>query len=207
MSEEKYQKCWDGKYPLFVEWDEHMQMEFVEDEEALVAFFSAHQLNPRKLQYYGAKPIYAWEGVSINTEELENDDGELDEEVQALIDELKQKLRAIKRPIIYWNYYCPFKISESKLASWCAKAKGVEMSEESTTVEVIETIREDIKAEGCAPTNGDRVRSMSNEELAEFFKRECPPMEKVNYSCPYSCKNCWIHWLNAIAETKGGVRR
>ena len=81
------------------------------------------------------------------------------------------------------------------------------MSEELTTVEVIETIREDIKAEGCAPTNGDRVRSMSNEELAEFFKRECPPMEKVNYSCPYSCQNCWIHWLNATAETKGGVRR
>lgn len=123
MSEEKYQKCWDGKYPIFIEWDEHMQMEFVEDEEALVAFFSAHQLNPRKLQYYGAEPIYAWEGVSINTEELENDDGELDEEVQALIDEFRQKLREIKRPIIHW-VDSPFKISESQLASWCAKAKG-----------------------------------------------------------------------------------
>lgn len=67
-------------------------------------------------------------------------------------------------------------------------------------------MREDIKAEGCAPTNGDRVRSMSNEELAEFFKRECPPMEKVNYSCPYSCKDCWIRWLNATAEAKGEAR-
>ena len=35
MSEEKCQKCWNGKYPLFIELDESMQMEFVEDEEAL----------------------------------------------------------------------------------------------------------------------------------------------------------------------------
>lgn len=123
MSEEKYQKCWDGKYPIFIEWDEHMQMEFVEDEEALVAFFTSHQLNPRELQYYDAEPMYAWEGVHIDTEELENDDGELDEEVQALIDEFRQKLREIKRPIIHW-VDSPFKISESQLASWCAKAKG-----------------------------------------------------------------------------------
>ena len=123
MSEEKYQKYWNGEYPIFVESDEFAQMEFVEDEEALVAFFTSHRLDPRELQYYGAEPIYACEGVSINTEELENDDGELDEEVQALIDEFKHKLRAIKRPIIYWVSDFPFKISESKLASWCAKSK------------------------------------------------------------------------------------
>ena len=123
MSEEL--KCWDGKYPLFVEWDETMQMEFVEDEEELVEFCTSHQLNPRELQYYDAEPMYAWEGVNIDTEELENDDGELDEEVQSLIDEFRQKLREIKRPIIYWASGSPFKISESKLASWCAKQKGV----------------------------------------------------------------------------------
>ena len=122
MSEEKYQKYWNGEYPIFVESDEFAQMEFVEDEEALVAFFTSHQLNPRELQYYDAEPMYAWEGVHIDTEELENDDGELDEEVQALIDEFRQKLREIKR-IIHW-VDSPFKISESQLASWCAKAKG-----------------------------------------------------------------------------------
>lgn len=35
MSEEL--KCWNGKSPLFIEWDKSEQMEFVEDEEALVA--------------------------------------------------------------------------------------------------------------------------------------------------------------------------
>ena len=123
MSEEKYQKYWNGEYPIFVESDEFAQMEFVEDEEALVAFFTSHQLNPRELQYYDAEPMYAWEGVHIDTEELENDAGELDEDVQALIDEFRQKLREIKRPIIHW-VDSPFKISESQLASWCAKAKG-----------------------------------------------------------------------------------
>ena len=62
MSEEKCQKCWNGEYPLFIEWDESMQMEFVDDEEELVEFCTSHQLNPRELQYYDAVPLYAWEG-------------------------------------------------------------------------------------------------------------------------------------------------
>ena len=56
MSEEKCQKCWNGEYPLFIEWDESMQMEFVDDEEELVEFCTSHQLNPRELQYYDAVP-------------------------------------------------------------------------------------------------------------------------------------------------------
>lgn len=124
MSEEKCQKCWNGEYPLFIEWDESMQMEFVDDEEELVEFCTSHQLNPRELQYYDVVPLYAWEGVHIDTEELENDDGELDEEVQALIDEFRQKLRAIKRPIIYWASNTPIKISEAQLEEWYAKVKG-----------------------------------------------------------------------------------
>lgn len=106
-------KFWNGEYPLFIEWDKSMQMEFVDDEEELVEFCTSHQLNPRYLRYYGAEPVYAWEGVYINTEELENDDGELDEEVQALIDEFMQKLRAIKRPIRYWASNTPIKVSEN----------------------------------------------------------------------------------------------
>ena len=124
MSEEKYQKCWNGEYPLFIEWDESMQMEFVEDEEALVAFCASHRLNPRDLRYYGANPMYAWEGVHIDTEELENDDGELDKEVLELIEEFERKLREIKCPVIYWVSDSPFKVSKSQLESWCAKVKG-----------------------------------------------------------------------------------
>lgn len=117
-------KSWDGEYPLFIEWDKSEQMEFVEDEEALVAFCASHRLNPRELQYYDAEPMYAWEGVHIDTEELENDDGELDKEVLELIEEFDRKLRKIKRPVIYWAFYSPFKISESQLEECYAKVKG-----------------------------------------------------------------------------------
>ena len=119
MSEEL--KCWDGKYPLFVEWDESRQMEFVDDEEELVEFCTSHQLNPRELQYYDAESMYAWEEVYVNAYELEDEYGELDEEVQALIDEFMQKLRAIKRPI---RYNTPIKISEAQLDEWYVKVKG-----------------------------------------------------------------------------------
>ena len=65
----------------------------------MVEFCTSHQLSPRELQYYDAESMYAWEGVYVNAYELEDEYGELDEEVQALIDEFEQKLRAIKRPI------------------------------------------------------------------------------------------------------------
>lgn len=53
-------------------------------------------------------------------------------------------------------------------------------------------------------TNADRIRQMSDEELAELFKNLC---------CPYSlggkvdcniedrgCSNCWLSWLKAPVE-------
>ena len=123
MSEEL--KFWDGEYPLFIKWGDSMQIEFVEDEEELVVFCASRRLNPRELQYYDAEPMYAWEGVRIDTEELENEDGELDEEVQKLIDEFEQKLRKIKCPVVYWVSYSPFKISEAQLESWYAKVMEV----------------------------------------------------------------------------------
>lgn len=54
----------------------------------------------------------------------------------------------------------------------------------------------------CAPsekpqTNADRIRAMSDEELADFIDREfgcCPPTgdcEKMSNDC----KACWIDWL------------
>jgi hypothetical protein len=124
MSEEKCQKCWNGEYPLFIEWDESRQMEFVEEEAELIEFCASRQLNPRELQYYDAESMYAWEGVYVNAYELEDEYGELDEEVQALIDEFEQKLRAIKRPIRYWASNTPIKISEAQLEEWYVKVKG-----------------------------------------------------------------------------------
>lgn len=36
----------------------------------------------------------------------------------------RDRLRAIKRPIIYWASNTPIKVSENQLESWCAKVKG-----------------------------------------------------------------------------------
>ena len=111
------------KYPIFIDWDESVEMEFINNEEELVEFCTSHQLNPSELQYYYADPMYAWEGVYVNADELENEDGGLDEEVRALIDEFKQKLVEIKRPIIYYPSNSPIKVPASRLEEWCVKVK------------------------------------------------------------------------------------
>lgn len=54
-------------------------------------------------------------------------------------------------------------------------------------------------------TNGDRIRQMSNEELAVLCENGCPP----NYPCPdfeekeigerKLCQRCWLDWLRREA--------
>lgn len=52
-------------------------------------------------------------------------------------------------------------------------------------------------------TNADRIRSMSDEELAERIwpKFGCPE-GKNHVTCGYvgECKDCWIGWLQQPAE-------
>ena len=52
-------------------------------------------------------------------------------------------------------------------------------------------------------TNADRIRSMSDEELAERIwpKFGCPE-GKNHVTCGYvgECKDCWIGWLQSPAE-------
>lgn len=73
-------------------------------------------------------------------------------------------------------------------------------------------LRQDIETEGCnyysshAPTNGDRIRSMSNEELAGIMQCECPPGTECSRSIDYPCVTCWLDWLNAAAERVEEVR-
>ena len=57
------------------------------------------------------------------------------------------------------------------------------------------------------PSNADRIRTMTNEELAELMedKGDCPPIE-----CPHDsegakvtrldCKACWLDWLKQEAS-------
>lgn len=61
-------------------------------------------------------------------------------------------------------------------------------------------------------TNADRIRAMSDEELAELMedKGDCPPIE-----CPHDgkgakitrldCKMCWLDWLKSPVEVDNGA--
>ena len=55
------------------------------------------------------------------------------------------------------------------------------------------------------PTNGDKIRQMSNKELVQVLYRpnyppncDATPKEQCK-----SCRQCWLAWLNAPAESEG----
>ena len=47
-------------------------------------------------------------------------------------------------------------------------------------------------------TNSDRIRNMTDEELAEFIEQaSCPPtIKKIYHECTIDdCVPCWLDWL------------
>lgn len=64
------------------------------------------------------------------------------------------------------------------------------------------------RADPIKPTNGDGIRAMTNEELAEWFDckmpDKCPPgfNSKFMPYCTYDngCRDCWLEWLEQEAE-------
>ncbi len=54
------------------------------------------------------------------------------------------------------------------------------------------------KCATCKPlTNGDKIRAMTNEELADFVASEGCPTEGT---CCDTCTNCWLKWLRSPVE-------
>ena len=53
-------------------------------------------------------------------------------------------------------------------------------------------------------TNADRIRSMTDEELAKMLNRSCPIGMEADESCFYSddtkCIQCWLDWLQEAQE-------
>ena len=53
-------------------------------------------------------------------------------------------------------------------------------------------------------TNADRLRMMTDEELAQFLPSKsmwnCPPDIKDRGGCPGECVPCWLDWLKQEAE-------
>lgn len=67
----------------------------------------------------------------------------------------------------------------------------------------------------CEPpqpqTNADRIRAMSDEELADSFTSRCCPEKDEFYNCGEinkkefswdDCKSCWLDWLKAPVEVE-----
>lgn len=51
-------------------------------------------------------------------------------------------------------------------------------------------------------TNGDMLRQMSNEELANLFADACPPKmhKKCRGTLREECFACWFEWLESEVE-------
>lgn len=54
------------------------------------------------------------------------------------------------------------------------------------------------------PSNADRIRAMTDEELAELFayRDVCPPGRCQHMYDGVSCADCWTKWLNQPAQDK-----
>lgn len=57
-------------------------------------------------------------------------------------------------------------------------------------------------------TNADRIRAMSDEELAVICEdgcppnHECPPMDREEIGKKSACQQCWLDWLKQeVSET------
>ena len=50
-------------------------------------------------------------------------------------------------------------------------------------------------------TNSDRIRSMTDEELAKIITGECPP---GGAKCNRRCGTCWLEWLRSPVKEVDG---
>lgn len=73
-----------------------------------------------------------------------------------------------------------------------------------TFEECLDDIDKEIVCNGFeGMTNADRIRSMTDEELAEFMDTDCYKLMEFNRGCPHkpnngvSCKDCYLNWLKS----------
>ena len=53
-------------------------------------------------------------------------------------------------------------------------------------------------------TNGDRLRSMTDEELTAYFANDLCP-DWWTRDCIDDCKLCWLTWLKEKSAQRGGL--
>ena len=52
-------------------------------------------------------------------------------------------------------------------------------------------------------TNGDRIRAMTDEEMAKIFIGKCPGGRE---KCDGFCGLCWLNWLRSPANDGGNEK-
>lgn len=72
--------------------------------------------------------------------------------------------------------YCE-KYSDEEVTSWCIQGP----------------------CEDEKPSNADRIRAMSDEDLAMLLQPGCPS-RVCRDSPPHDCYNCWLDWLKEEAK-------
>lgn len=96
------------------------------------------------------------------------------------------------------DFICPYKCSYRTSSGYCGSTCGWErcqyrqLHQPNTVVGYVSPLKK---------TNADRIRAMTDEELAEWIEQlESPkcPCDDWYYNCkkPH-CNGCWLDWLKA----------
>ena len=111
------------------------------------------------------------------------------------------------------DYLCPYRCSYRTSAGYCGytggheacqyrRINGFDYESKQFYAEPVKTPEE--RYVWPPRTRGDKIRAMTDEELAEFLNHSaCPPGEDVTECCsdedggavPEMCNLCWLDWL------------
>lgn len=70
----------------------------------------------------------------------------------------------------------------------------------------IDKFKSEVRKELGVQSNADRIRAMSDEELAEFFihtRTNCEICNCLTNECLMDCSNGILEWLQSEVDTKG----
>lgn len=85
----------------------------------------------------------------------------------------------------------------------CPYRKGCGTIHEATFTDDSECADFNRRVDEMPMTNADRIRAMSDEELAELFaddERACPPRHPNCRKYIDKCDGCWLEWLKQPVE-------
>ena len=112
------------------------------------------------------------------------------------------------------NFICPYTCSYRTNSGFCGRTGDAENCQKrrflgydsETRQFIVEPVAAGNIIVKSLQTNADRIRSMSDEELAEWlwFKTgQCPPFDRCpqpDRETPCVMKECWLDWLKQEGE-------